>query len=101
MSSMNILKVGSTSSSTTSMVSHGLFTDKHDRNWAWTNYVSPRALQQAENIRKQLQRTMERFDIELVSLENQKDLFTNIRKALVAGFFMQVGHMDGRTGQYI
>lgn len=83
------------------VISHAGAIDKRDKNWAWTNFLSFRALQQAEDIRKQLKRTMERFDIDLVSLENQKDLYTNIRKALVAGFFMQVGHMDGRTGHYI
>lgn len=77
-----------------------LITDNRDANWAWRNYLSLRALQQAENIRSQLLRTMERFDIDLVTAPG-KHLYTNIRKALVAGFFMQVGHMDGRTGHYI
>jgi hypothetical protein len=71
------------------------FADKHDKNWAWTNYLSLRALQQAENVRAQLQRTMERFEIDLISLDDQKKLFINIRKALVAGFFMQVAHKEG------
>jgi pre-mRNA-splicing factor ATP-dependent RNA helicase DHX15/PRP43 len=78
-----------------------LFTDKDDKNWAWTNYISSRALQQAENVRGQLQRTMERFEIELITLDNPKKLFENIRKALVAGFFMQVAHKEGERGNYL
>ncbi|KAJ8094490.1 DEAH-box ATP-dependent RNA helicase prp43 [Marasmius tenuissimus] len=75
--------------------------NKHDKNWAWQNYVSGRALMQAENVRNQLQRTMERFEIELVSMTDQKKLFLNVRKALVIGFFMQVAHKEGEKGNYL
>ena len=73
----------------------------HDKNWAWTNYLSLRALQQADNVRAQLQRTMERFEVELVSLADQTKLFVNVRKALVCGFFMQVAHKEGEKGNYL
>ncbi|KAL0562922.1 DEAH-box ATP-dependent RNA helicase prp43, partial [Marasmius crinis-equi] len=75
--------------------------NKSDKNWAWQNYVSGRALAQAENVRNQLQRTMERFEIELVSLNDQKKLFQNVQKALVIGFFMQVAHKEGEKGNYL
>ncbi|KAG7090599.1 hypothetical protein E1B28_009702 [Marasmius oreades] len=71
---------------------------KYDKNWAWQNYVSGRALAQAENVRDQLQRTMERLGIDVVSLSGRKELYQNVRKALVIGFFMQVAHKDGKTG---
>jgi len=44
---------------------------------------------------------MERFDIELVSLSDEKKLFVNIRKALVCGFFMQIAHKEGEKGNYL
>ena len=66
----------------------------HDKNWAWTNYLSARALAQAENIRMQLQRTMERFEIDLVSSTDQRVLYAKIREALVCGFFMQVAKRE-------
>ncbi|TFK64444.1 P-loop containing nucleoside triphosphate hydrolase protein [Pluteus cervinus] len=75
--------------------------NKHDKNWAWSNYVSQRALAQAENVREQLQRTMERFEIEFVSLEDERKLYVNIRQALVCGFFMQVAHKEGEKGNYL
>lgn len=75
--------------------------DKYDKNWAWTNYLSGRALAQAENVRGQLQRIMERLDIELISLADETKLFTNIRKALVCGFFSQVAHKEGEKGSYL
>ncbi|XP_006457150.1 hypothetical protein AGABI2DRAFT_79146 [Agaricus bisporus var. bisporus H97] len=74
--------------------------NKHDRNWAWSNYVSARALAQAENVRQQLQRIMERLDIDLVTTNDEVKLFTNVRKALVCGFFMQVAHKEGEKGSY-
>ena len=77
------------------------YLDKHDKNWAWTNYLSLRALQQADNVRAQLQRTMERFEVELVSLADPVKLFVNIRQALVCGFFMQIAHKEGEKGNYL
>ena len=78
-----------------------LTADKHDKNWTWTNYVSARALAQAENVRFQLQRTMERFKIELVSLDDERKLHVAIRQALVCGFFMHVAHKEGDKGSYL
>ncbi|KDR75659.1 hypothetical protein GALMADRAFT_121825 [Galerina marginata CBS 339.88] len=75
--------------------------NKHDKNWAWSNYLSLRALQQADNVRAQLQRNMERFDVDLISLSDEKKLFVNIRQALVCGFFMQVAHKEGEKGNYL
>ena len=44
---------------------------------------------------------MQRYDVELVSLSDQKKLFINIRQALVCGFFMQVAHKEGEKGNYL
>jgi pre-mRNA-splicing factor ATP-dependent RNA helicase DHX15/PRP43 len=74
--------------------------DQHDKNWTWQNYLSARALAQADNVRSQLLRTMERFDIDLVSTSDQRSFYTNIQKALVCGFFMQVAHKEGEKGNY-
>lgn len=74
-------------------------------NWCWQNYISYRALQQADNVRQQLSRTMERFDLDLVSTQfegNEKRYYENIRKAITCGFFMQVAHKSGagKSAQY-
>ena len=65
--------------------------------------MSSRALAQAENVRTQIQRSMEKFDIDLVSTTttDQKKFYTNIRKALVCGFFTQVAHKEGAKGNYL
>lgn len=69
--------------------------NKYDESWARMNYLSERTLSEAENVRNQLQRIMERLDIDLVSLDDETQLFLNVRKALVSGFFMQVAHREG------
>jgi pre-mRNA-splicing factor ATP-dependent RNA helicase DHX15/PRP43 len=73
----------------------------HDKNWAWSNYLSARALAQADNVRAQLQRTMERFEVELISIQDEKKLWLSVRQALVCGFFMQVAHKEGEKGNYL
>jgi hypothetical protein len=44
---------------------------------------------------------MERLGIELVSMNDKVKLFTNVRRALVCGFFMQVAHKEGEKGSYM
>ncbi|KAJ7119817.1 P-loop containing nucleoside triphosphate hydrolase protein [Mycena epipterygia] len=73
----------------------------HDKNWTWTHYLSARALSQADNVRKQLERTMERYEVEIVTLSDQNKLYNNVRQALVCGFFMQVAHKEGEKGNYL
>lgn len=66
-------------------------TDKEDLQWCYENFVSARSLKSADNVREQLSRIMDRFQMRRASTEfNSKDYYLNIRKALVAGFFMQV-----------
>ncbi|KAG0695848.1 P-loop containing nucleoside triphosphate hydrolase protein [Suillus ampliporus] len=75
--------------------------NQYDKNWTWNNYLSARALMQADNVREQLKRTMERFEVELVSVQDQKKMFMAIRQALCCGFFMQVAHKEGEKGNYM
>ncbi|CAE6478517.1 unnamed protein product [Rhizoctonia solani] len=81
-------------------VYNNYYNNKDDKNWCWNNYLSQRALQQAENVRNQLERTMERFDLDLVSLNDQRKSSPLIRQALVCGFFMQVAH-KGEKNSYV
>jgi pre-mRNA-splicing factor ATP-dependent RNA helicase DHX15/PRP43 len=58
-------------------------------------------MMQAENVRAQLQRQMEKFEIDLVSVSATNPSFhTNVRMALVNGYFMQVAHNGGERGAY-
>ncbi|GAA5825873.1 hypothetical protein JCM11251_000037 [Rhodosporidiobolus azoricus] len=69
--------------------------------WCWNNYVSYRAMQQADNVRNQLKRNLEKLDLDLVSTDfNDANYYTNIQRAICAGFFMQVAHREGDKGSY-
>ena len=66
------------------MMANQFIADKYDKNWAWTNYLSNRALMQAENVRTQLERIMERHEVALISTQDERKLVS--RK--VAGNFL-------------
>nr|XP_046273668.1 pre-mRNA-splicing factor ATP-dependent RNA helicase DHX15-like [Scatophagus argus] len=55
----------------------------------------------ADNVRQQLSRIMDRFNLPRRSTEfTSRDYYINIRRALCTGFFMQVAHLE-RTGHYL
>lgn len=56
---------------------------------------------EAEKIRNHLQRLMERFEIKLISHADERKLHSNLRKALVYGFFMQVARKEREEGPYL
>lgn len=65
--------------------------DHEESQWCYDNFVQYRSLKSADNVRDQLVRIMDRFNLARRSTDfNSKDYYVNIRKALVAGFFMQV-----------
>ncbi|KAH8705133.1 putative pre-mRNA splicing factor RNA helicase [Talaromyces proteolyticus] len=65
------------------------------KQWCHDHFLSLRSLQSADNVRLQLQRIMEREEVELVSTPfEDKKYYENIRRALVAGFFMQIAKKD-------
>lgn len=64
--------------------------------WCHKHYLSFRHLSSADNVRAQLKRIMETQGLELLSTDfNDKSYYTNIRRALVSGFFMQVAKREG------
>ena len=73
-----------------------------DPSWCFDNFVNARALKQADSVRGQLLRICTRFNMALVSTDfTSADYYTNIRKALVAGYFMQVAHKMPSGDQYL
>ncbi|KAJ7625334.1 P-loop containing nucleoside triphosphate hydrolase protein [Mycena polygramma] len=75
--------------------------NRHDKDWTRQHYLSAEALAQVDNVREHLKRTMERFDVKLISLSDKNKLYMNVRQALVCGFFMQVAHKEGEQGNYL
>ena len=69
--------------------------------WCYDNFVNYRSLKSADNVRQQLCRIMDRFNLKRTSTDfTSKDYYLNIRKALCSGFFMHVAHLE-RTGHYL
>lgn len=82
-------------------VYHEFTTNGSDQKWCWANFLNYRSLKNAENVREQLRRLMEKNNIPLVSTPfDDVHFWTNIRLALCSGFFMQVGHLQ-KSGNYI
>ncbi|KAJ7378807.1 Pre-mRNA-splicing factor ATP-dependent RNA helicase dhx15 [Desmophyllum pertusum] len=82
-------------------VYHAYKQNHEDLQWCYDNFIQQRSLKSADNVRQQLTRIMDRFNLARRSTDfNSRDYYVNIRKALVAGFFMQVAHLE-RSGHYL
>ncbi|ESQ43663.1 hypothetical protein EUTSA_v10015658mg, partial [Eutrema salsugineum] len=81
-------------------VFHVFLENNQDPDWCYTNFINYREMKSAVSVRQQLVRIMMRFQMKLCSTEfNSCDYYINIRKSLLAGYFMQVAHLE-RTGHY-
>ncbi|KAK3997056.1 putative Pre-mRNA-splicing factor ATP-dependent RNA helicase PRP43 [Cladorrhinum sp. PSN332] len=70
------------------------------KKWCHEHFLSFRHLSSADNVRAQLKRIMETHEIDLISTPFQnKDYYTNIRRALLAGFFMQVAMRESSNSK--
>ena len=75
--------------------------DGDDSHWCYENFVQVRSMKSADDVRRQLGRIMDRFNLPKVSTDfSDKSYYQNIRKALTSGYFMQVAHLD-RSGHYL
>jgi len=82
-------------------VYHAWKNNQESSSWCYDNFVNHRSMKSADSVRAQLMRIMNRFGLELKSPDfNSKEYYSNIRKCLLAGFFMQVAHLE-RTGHYL
>jgi len=79
-------------------------TPEFDRkSWCYQNFLNERSLLNAFHVRKQLTGIMSKIDLPLVSSDTKGDgsfAFTDIRRALTAGMFMQVAYRQS-TGTYL
>jgi pre-mRNA-splicing factor ATP-dependent RNA helicase DHX15/PRP43 len=80
---------------------HAFKQNGEDSQWAWNNYLNFRAMKSADNVRSQLMRIANRYNMNLQSTEfTSRDYYLNIRKAILSGYFMQVAHLE-RKGSYL
>jgi len=65
------------------------------------NYLNQRALKSTDDVRRQLHQIMDRMEIPICSVpRHHPDFDTNLRRALVAGFFTQIAFLQ-KNGQYV
>ncbi|KAF9591099.1 hypothetical protein IFM89_001443 [Coptis chinensis] len=82
-------------------VYHAYKQNNEDAQWCYDNFVNNRALKSADNVRQQLVRIMARFNLKLCSTDfSSRDYYVNIKKTMLAGYFMQVAHLE-RAGHYL
>lgn len=68
---------------------------ENPKQWCHDHFLSLRSLQSADNVRMQLLKIMEREELEMISTPfEDKKYYENIRRALCAGFFMQVAKKE-------
>ncbi|KAG1671776.1 hypothetical protein FOA52_000153 [Chlamydomonas sp. UWO 241] len=82
-------------------VYHAWKSHNEDASWCYDHFLNARSLKSADSVRTQLVRICTRMGVKLVSTPfDAKDYYTNIRKAITSGFFMQVAYLE-RSGQYL
>jgi pre-mRNA-splicing factor ATP-dependent RNA helicase DHX15/PRP43 len=82
-------------------VYHAYKESAESQDWCYQNFLNHRSLKSADNVRSQLSRLCTRLGVNLNSTPfNDKQYYSNIRKALVSGYFMQVAHLQ-RSGTYL
>jgi len=81
-------------------VYHAFKQNGEDTRWCYDNFLQHRSLKSADSVRVQLARIMKRFNLPLNSSDfSSPAYYTNIRKALLVGFFMQMAHLES-SGRY-
>jgi pre-mRNA-splicing factor ATP-dependent RNA helicase DHX15/PRP43 len=71
------------------------------KQWCHEHFLSFRHLSSADNVRQQLKRIMETHGLDLLSTPfEDKNYYNNIRRALLAGFFMQVAMKESSGKLY-
>ncbi|CAI5758374.1 unnamed protein product [Candida verbasci] len=78
--------------------------DLSPHQWCRENFLSYRSLTSAKNVRNQLYRLMEKYDLPIVSNYGEipdAKYWENIKKALIGGFFMQVAKKKSNNKNYL
>eukprot|EP01039_Chlorochromonas_danica_P009929 gene9929-10979_t len=68
---------------------------KFSNPWCFENFLQPRAMRRAQDVRKQLVMIMDRYKMDIVSAGRN---LIKVRKCIVAGFFMNAAKKDPQEG---
>ncbi|XP_063745478.1 ATP-dependent RNA helicase DQX1 isoform X2 [Eleginops maclovinus] len=79
-----------------------MLTDNQDEAWCTTTFLSPAALRLAVVIRAELLEVMQRIELPVSPPAfGCQDNCTNIKRALISGFFLKVAHDVDGSGNYL
>lgn len=82
-------------------VYHAYKQENGDASWCEKNYISQATLKLADSVRSQLVSIMHKLNLQLCSTDiNSCDYFNNIRKSILAGYFMQAARIED-SGHYL
>merc|ERR1711904_400904 len=63
--------------------------------WSWENFLNQRSIKSADSVRTQHLRICQRMGVKLCTNDFcSSEYYPNIRKAILAGYFMQVAHLE-------
>lgn len=70
---------------------HAFKQKKENQDWCYQNYLNYRSLKAADDVREQLKQIAIKQGVKLVSTDYNSPLYyENIKKCIIAGYFMQV-----------
>ena len=69
--------------------------------WCKDNFLNPRTMKSADSVRQQLERINTRLGIPTVSTVDRMGHSAAVRKALLAGYFLQVAHVIPNKNIYL
>ena len=82
-------------------VYHAWLKEGKDQQWCFHHYINHRNIVSAENVRHQLEKTMQRLNLQLISPSfDSHEYYDSIKKCLLSGFFMHVAHLE-KNGHYL
>lgn len=82
-------------------VYHAWLKSGKDQKWCYDMYINHRSMTSAENVRTQLEKIMQRFNIPLVSPKFESlEYYENIKKCILSGYFIHVAHLE-KSGRYL
>ncbi|CAD7966379.1 unnamed protein product [Amoebophrya sp. A120] len=69
---------------------------KTDKNWCYDNYLKDRSLISAQSVQRQLLRLCEKMQVSNSQEITEGNVKIALRRALIAGFFLQTAHISGK-----
>ena len=70
---------------------HAFKQKKDNQDWCYQNFLNYRSLKAADDIREQLKQICVKLSMKLLSTDfNSLQYYENIKKCIIAGYFMQV-----------